>query len=80
MSADTTEVCQKHRPALFGVVYRTLGRVADAEDAEDAEGTEDAVREAWLRWSAADRAQVCEPRATTRPRHAPGRRRARAAG
>lgn len=38
---------------LLGVAYRMLGRVADAEDV---------VQEAWLRWSAADRAQVREPR------------------
>ncbi|MGY1434115.1 RNA polymerase sigma factor SigJ [Streptomyces reniochalinae] len=53
MSADATEVFQGHRPVLFGVAYRMLGRVADAEDV---------VQEAWLRWSAADRAQVREPR------------------
>ncbi|MGH4035035.1 RNA polymerase sigma-70 factor [Actinomycetota bacterium Odt1-20B] len=38
----------------MGVAYRMLGRVADAEDV---------VQEAWLRWSAADREQVREPRA-----------------
>ncbi|GAA2620648.1 RNA polymerase sigma-70 factor [Streptomyces axinellae] len=38
---------------LLGVAYRMLGRVADAEDV---------VQEAWLRWSAADRGQVREPR------------------
>ncbi len=38
---------------LDGVAYRMLGRVADAEDV---------VQEAWLRWSAADRARVREPR------------------
>lgn len=38
----------------MGVAYRMLGRVADAEDI---------VQEAWLRWSAADQAQVREPRA-----------------
>jgi RNA polymerase sigma-70 factor (ECF subfamily) len=49
-----TDVFEAHRPVLMGVAYRMLGRVADAEDV---------VQEAWLRWSAADRAEVREPRA-----------------
>ncbi|MFF0162565.1 RNA polymerase sigma-70 factor [Streptomyces sp. NPDC005263] len=54
MSADTaTDVFEEHRPVLQGVAYRMLGRVADAEDV---------VQEAWLRWSAADRREVREPR------------------
>ncbi|MGI5350929.1 RNA polymerase sigma factor SigJ [Streptomyces sp. CA-250714] len=53
MTADVTEVFEEHRPVLDGVAYRMLGRVADAEDV---------VQEAWLRWSAADRGQVREPR------------------
>ncbi|WP_344364437.1 RNA polymerase sigma-70 factor [Streptomyces gobitricini] len=53
--ADTiARVFEEHRPVLTGVAYRMLGRVADAEDV---------VQEAWLRWSAADRADVREPRA-----------------
>ncbi|ANS63682.1 ECF-sigma factor [Streptomyces lincolnensis] len=55
MTTDTvTDVFQEHRPVLLGVAYRMLGRVADAEDV---------VQEAWLRWSAADRSEVREPRA-----------------
>ncbi|GKQ41752.1 RNA polymerase sigma24 factor [Streptomyces sp. A012304] len=55
VSADTaTDVFEEHRPLLLGVAYRMLGRVADAEDA---------VQDAWLRWSAADRDVVREPRA-----------------
>ncbi|MFI6622421.1 RNA polymerase sigma-70 factor [Streptomyces sp. NPDC050528] len=55
MTTDTpTDVFEEHRPVLMGVAYRMLGRVADAEDV---------VQEAWLRWSAADRAGVREPRA-----------------
>jgi RNA polymerase sigma-70 factor (ECF subfamily) len=55
VSADTaTDVFEEHRPLLLGVAYRMLGRVADAEDA---------VQDAWLRWSAADRDAVREPRA-----------------
>jgi RNA polymerase sigma-70 factor (ECF subfamily) len=49
-----TDVFEAHRPVLMGVAYRMLGRVADAEDV---------VQEAWLRWSAADRTEVREPRA-----------------
>ncbi len=55
VTTDTaTEVFEEHRPVLTGVAYRMLGRVADAEDV---------VQEAWLRWSAADRSEVREPRA-----------------
>ncbi|MEV6511294.1 RNA polymerase sigma-70 factor [Streptomyces sp. NPDC051642] len=55
MTTDTpTDVFEEHRPVLMGVAYRMLGRVADAEDV---------VQDAWLRWSAADRAEVREPRA-----------------
>ncbi|MFF3332611.1 RNA polymerase sigma-70 factor [Streptomyces sp. NPDC002888] len=55
MTADTaTDVFETHRPVLLGVAYRMLGRVADAEDV---------VQDAWLRWSAADRSEVREPRA-----------------
>ncbi|MFG2894641.1 RNA polymerase sigma-70 factor [Streptomyces sp. NPDC048248] len=49
-----TEVFEEHRPVLHAVAYRMLGRVADAEDV---------VQEAWVRWSAADRSEVREPRA-----------------
>ncbi|MEV8545641.1 RNA polymerase sigma-70 factor [Streptomyces sp. NPDC051572] len=55
MTTDTpTDAFEEHRPVLMGVAYRMLGRVADAEDV---------VQDAWLRWSAADRAEVREPRA-----------------
>ncbi len=55
MATDTvTDVFEEHRPVLTGVAYRMLGRVADAEDV---------VQDAWLRWSAGDRADVAEPRA-----------------
>lgn len=51
---DPTEVFAEHRPALFGLAYRMLGSVADAEDV---------VQETWLRWDRADRDQVSTPRA-----------------
>jgi RNA polymerase sigma-70 factor (ECF subfamily) len=44
----------RHRRLLFTVAYQMLGSVADAEDA---------VQDAWLRWSAADRADVDDPKA-----------------
>ncbi|MFC9233214.1 RNA polymerase sigma-70 factor [Streptomyces decoyicus] len=53
-TTDFTDIFEEHRPVLFGVAYRMLGRVADAEDV---------VQDAWLRWSAADRSEVREPRA-----------------
>jgi RNA polymerase sigma-70 factor (TIGR02957 family) len=42
-----------HRDLMFSMAYRMLGTVADAEDA---------VQDAWLRWSAAPRDDVKEPR------------------
>ena len=45
---------EAHRGLLFAVAYRMLGTIADAEDA---------VQDAWLRWSAAPRADVADPRA-----------------
>jgi RNA polymerase sigma-70 factor (TIGR02957 family) len=48
------ELFEAHRDLMFAVAYRMLGTVADAEDA---------VQDAWLRWSAAPRAGVAEPRA-----------------
>ncbi|MCZ7461629.1 RNA polymerase sigma-70 factor [Streptomyces sp. WMMC940] len=54
MAGDTaTDVFETHRSVLTGVAYRMLGRFTDAEDV---------VQEAWLRWSAADRSDVREPR------------------
>jgi RNA polymerase sigma-70 factor (TIGR02957 family) len=43
---------QRHR--LFGIAYRMVGTVADAEDI---------VQETWIRWQGADRASVQEPAA-----------------
>ncbi|GAA1029041.1 RNA polymerase sigma-70 factor [Virgisporangium ochraceum] len=44
----------EHRNLLFTVAYRILGTAADAEDA---------VQDAWVRWSSADRSQVADPKA-----------------
>ncbi|MEV5568634.1 RNA polymerase sigma-70 factor [Spirillospora sp. NPDC052269] len=45
---------EAHRDRLFGVAYRMLGTVTDAEDV---------VQDAWLRWSAGDRDTVAEDEA-----------------
>lgn len=50
----SAEVFEEHRSLLTGVAYRVLGTVSDAEDA---------VQEAWLRWSGTDTARVEDPRA-----------------
>ncbi|MBB4764527.1 sigma-70 family RNA polymerase sigma factor [Amorphoplanes digitatis] len=42
------------RPRLFGIAYRMLGSVAEAEDL---------VQDVWLRWQAYDRATVVNPAA-----------------
>ena len=48
------ESFDRHRRLLFTVAYQMLGSVADAEDV---------VQDTWLRWSAADRADVDDDRA-----------------
>jgi RNA polymerase sigma-70 factor (TIGR02957 family) len=51
---DVLGAFDRHRRLLFTVAYQMLGSVADAEDV---------VQDSWLRWSAADRAEVVDPRA-----------------
>ncbi len=51
---DVLGVFDRHRKLLFSVAYQMLGSVADAEDT---------VQDVWLRWSAADRDDVVDPRA-----------------
>lgn len=48
------EVFAAQRRRLFGIAYRMLGTVADAEDI---------VQDTWIRWQNADRSQVQEPAA-----------------
>jgi RNA polymerase sigma factor (sigma-70 family) len=50
----TDEEWREHRPAVFGVAYRLLGTVADAEDV---------AQDVWLRAAAADLAEVRDLRA-----------------
>jgi RNA polymerase sigma-70 factor, ECF subfamily len=54
MPEPDDEAFEAHRDLMFAVAYRMLGTVADAEDA---------VQDAWLRWSAAPRRDVTQPRA-----------------
>ncbi|MDC2956625.1 RNA polymerase sigma-70 factor [Streptomyces gilvifuscus] len=44
---------QQYRSLIFSVAYRILGTAADAEDA---------VQDTWLKWSAADRSHVADPK------------------
>ena len=48
------DVYLAHRDALFGLAYRMLGSVSDAEDV---------VSETYLRWRRSDRGDVADPRA-----------------
>src|SRR5690242_10948565 len=58
MPTDTrladTDLFQRHRGRLFGIAYRMLGSVDDAEDV---------VQECWLRWNGADTEAVRQPEA-----------------
>jgi RNA polymerase sigma-70 factor (TIGR02957 family) len=51
---DVARVFDGHRSLLVSVAYRVLGSVTDAEDA---------VQEAWLRWSGVDHSTINDPRA-----------------
>src|SRR3546814_12579865 len=51
---DKTETFERHRRRLFGLAYRMLGTVGDAEDA---------VQDTWLRWHRADAAKIETPEA-----------------
>jgi RNA polymerase sigma-70 factor (TIGR02957 family) len=51
---DAADVFDEHRGLLVSVAYRVLGSVTDAEDA---------VQEAWLRWSRVDHSEINDPRA-----------------
>ncbi|KUN30143.1 RNA polymerase subunit sigma-24 [Streptomyces antibioticus] len=51
---DAVSVFLRHRGRLFGIAYRVLGSVTEAEDV---------VQEVWLRWQKTDRAVVDNPMA-----------------
>ena len=51
---NAARVFDEHRGLLVSVAYRVLGSVTDAEDA---------VQEAWLRWSGVDHPTINDPRA-----------------
>ncbi|MFD9128893.1 RNA polymerase sigma-70 factor [Kitasatospora sp. NPDC059571] len=52
MTQGNVEEFIAHRARMFGLAYRLLGSAAEAEDV---------VQDAYLRWSAADRAQIGHP-------------------
>lgn len=52
--SDAVEVFDGERRRLFGIAYRMLGTVSDAEDI---------VQECWIRWQGTDRARVTDPAA-----------------
>ena len=54
MTSDPAASFEPHRRRLLGLAYRMLGSMADAEDA---------VQETYLRWHAARRDEVSDPRA-----------------
>jgi RNA polymerase sigma-70 factor (ECF subfamily) len=51
---DAAAVFMEVRPLLFGIAYRMLGSVAEAEDV---------LQEAWIRWHTTDRTAVRNPQA-----------------
>ncbi len=50
----TARQFETYRPRLFGIAYRVIGTISDAEDV---------VQDVWLKWQAHDREQVEQPEA-----------------
>src|SRR5262245_19528710 len=53
-SSLTIETFNAHRQSLFGIAYRMLGRLSEADDM---------VQEVWLRWQTQDVAGIQSPKA-----------------
>ncbi|HZZ37049.1 MAG TPA: sigma factor, partial [Caulobacteraceae bacterium] len=53
-ASDSAAAFEANRRRLTRLAYRMLGSLAEAEDA---------VQDAWLRWSGADRADIADPAA-----------------
>ncbi|GGT16000.1 RNA polymerase sigma factor SigJ [Streptomyces chromofuscus] len=51
---DAADVFERVRPRLFGIAYRILGSVSEAEDV---------VQDVWMRWQGTDRSVVQDPAA-----------------
>lgn len=54
MTDSAFDVFEEQRPLLFGIAYRILASVADAEDV---------LQDTWLKWSSVDAARLDQPRA-----------------
>lgn len=54
MTGSALDVFEEQRPLLFGIAYRILASVADAEDV---------LQDAWLKWSSVDAGRLDQPRA-----------------
>jgi RNA polymerase sigma factor (sigma-70 family) len=52
--AGALEVFEEHRGRMFGIAYRMLGTVTDAEEL---------LQDAWLRWQGVDHREIAEPAA-----------------
>lgn len=52
--AETAREFETFRRRLFGIAYRVIGTVAEAEDV---------VQDVWIKWQACDRAEVKQPEA-----------------
>ncbi|GCB47508.1 RNA polymerase sigma factor SigJ [Streptomyces sp. NL15-2K] len=50
--SEAADAFQRLRPRLFGIAYRILGSVSEAEDV---------VQDVWVRWQGADRSAVLDP-------------------
>lgn len=54
VQADRLDVFQQHRGRMFGIAYRMLGTVTDADEV---------LQDAWLRWQTVELASVKDPAA-----------------